>query len=264
MAALASPMRAQSPDDPLLTITMRGGWITGGSLWRISAQPAPASPDSTDIVSLGRLFRPGFVAGVGATLFRSPHFGYTVAIDFLGITTESRCTGPAHWAYNADHVNQQACQNIQGASVRTSAVAFEGGLTWRPISTGRVLPYLQGIGGLAYLGGSFVETKAAVFIAGADSSQSPFPIRTFLGDPEHRALTWIATLSGGFTLELAPGSQLRFEARDVVTNIPVATGPGDAATIGVPAQMGSKVAHLFSIAVGLDIVLEQSRRPHRY
>jgi hypothetical protein len=34
--------------------------------------------------------------------------------------------------------------------------------------------------------------------------------------------------------------------------------------IDVPAQMGSKVVHLLSFTVGLDIVLEQSRRPHRY
>lgn len=264
MAALAAPVRAQSPDDPLLTITMRGGWISGGSLWRIAAQPAPASADGTDIVGLARLFRTGIVAGVGASLFRSPHLGYTVAIDFLGITTESRCTGPTHWVYNADNINQQACQNIQGATVRTSAVAFEGGLTWRPIPTGRVQPYLQGIGGLAYLGGSFVQTEATIFVASADTGQSSFPIRTFLADPKRQALTWIATLAGGFTLEITRGSQLRFEARDVITDVPVATGPGNATLIDVPAQMGSKIVHLFSFTVGLDIVLEQSRRPHRY
>ena len=263
-AALVVPLRAQTPEDPLLIITMRVGWITGPSLWRIAAQPAPASPDSTDIIGLARLFRPGFVAGVGASLFRSPHFGYTVAIDFLGITTESRCTAPDHWAYNADHVNQQACEAIQGASVRTSAVAFEGGFTWRPVATGRVQPYLTAIGGLAYLGGSFVETKAAVYVAGADSTQSPFPIRTFLGDPDHRAVTWVATLGGGFTLEMSPGSQLRFEARDVIMDVPTATGPGNATVIDVPAPMGSKIAHLLSFTVGLDIVLEQARRPHRY
>ncbi|MGD0485349.1 MAG: hypothetical protein ABSB58_11980 [Gemmatimonadales bacterium] len=264
LAALAVPVRAQSPDAPLLTITIHAGWITGGSLWHLPAQIASAGPDSSDIVALGRLFRPGFVAGVSASLFRSPHLGYTAAIDFLGISTESRCTGPAHWVFYGDNINQQACESIQGGSVRTSAVALEGGLTWRPIATGRVQPYLQALGGIAYLAGSFVETAATVYNPSADTSQSMFVTRMFLGDPNHRSLTWVTTLSGGFTLEMSPGTQLRFAARDVITDVPVATGPGNPLVLDVPAQMGSKVVHLFSFTVGLDIVLEQSRRPHRY
>jgi hypothetical protein len=63
---------------------------------------------------------------------------------------------------------------------------------------------------------------------------------------------------------MSPGTQLRFAARDVITDVPVATGPGNPLVIDVPAQMGSKVVHLLSFTVGLDIVLEQSRRPHRY
>jgi len=262
-AALAGPARAQSPESPLLTLTMRGGWISGPALWRIGNVPA-LSTGGTDTIALERLFRPGFVAGVGAALFRSPHVGYTAAIDFLGITTESRCTGPTVWAPSAIGDNQQACLRIQGASVRTNAVAIQGGLTWRPVATGRVQPYLQGIGGIAFLGGSFVETQATVFDSTADSTRSNFPMRTLLDDPNHRTVTWIATVAGGFTLETSPGTQIRFEARDVITSIPVATGAGNVTLLGVPARMGSKVVHLLSFAIGLDVVLEQSRRPHRY
>jgi hypothetical protein len=264
LAALAVPLRAQSPDEPRLTLTMDGGWITGGSLWHVPAQPVTAGPDSFDVVGLSRLFRTGFVAGVTASLFHSPHVAYTIAIDFLGISTESRCAGPAQWVAFSDNLNQKACESIQGASLRTSAVALQGGLTWRPIATGRVQPYLQAIGGIAYLAGSFVETSAVVFNASADTSQSGFLTRTFLGDPDHRSLTWIATLSGGFTLETSPGTQLRFAARDVITDVPVATGPANPLALDVRAQTGSRIVHLFSFTVGLDIVLEQSRRPHRY
>ena len=199
-----------------------------------------------------------------ASLFRSPHVAYTVAIDFLGLSTESRCAGPTQWVAFSDNLNQKACASIQGATLRTSAVAVQGGLTWRPIATGRVQPYLQAIGGIAYLAGSFVETSAVVFNSSADTSQSGFVTRSFLGDPSHRSLTWVTTLSGGFTVEMSQGTQIRFAARDVITDVPVATGPGNPLTIDVLAQTGSKVVHLFSFTVGLDIVLEHSRRPHRY
>ncbi len=262
-AALAGPARAQSPESPLLTLTIRGGWISGPSLWHIGNQPA-LSDAGPDTVALARLFRPGFVAGVGAALFRSPHIAYTAAMDFLGITTESRCTGPTVWAPSSRGDNRQACERVQGASVRTNAVALQGGLTWRPLATGRVQPYLQGIGGIAFLGGSFVETQSTVFDSTADSTRSQFPMRTLLGDPNHRSMTWIATLAGGLTFETSPGTQIRFEARDVITSIPVATGAGNAALDGTPAPIGSKVVHLLSFAIGLDVVLEQSRRPHRY
>jgi hypothetical protein len=264
LTALAVPARAQSPDAPLLTISMHAGWITGPTLWHLPAQIAPASPDSSDVVALGRLFRPGFAAGVSASLFRSPHLAYTVAIDFLGISTESRCSGPATWVFYGDNLNQQACTGIQGATVRTSAVALQGGLTWRPIATGRVQPYLEALGGIAYLAGSFVESSATVYNPSGDSIGTSFVTRMFLGDPNHRSITWVSTLSAGFTLEMSPGTQLRFAARDVITDVPVATGPGNPLVIDVPAQMGSKVVHLLSFTVGLDIVLEQSRRPHRY
>ena len=63
LAALAVPLRAQSPDEPLLTLTMDGGWITGGSLWHVPAQPVSAGPDSSDVVGLSRLFGPGSSRG---------------------------------------------------------------------------------------------------------------------------------------------------------------------------------------------------------
>jgi hypothetical protein len=203
------------------------------------------------------------VMGVGATLFRSPHFGYSAELTFLGVSTESRCTPPPVWAVDANSVNQQACTDIQGRSLRTSAAAVQLGLTWRPIATGAIQPYLRGVAGPAYLGGSFVEMSGTVTVP-ADSGQSPFRIRTLLGDPNRRSLTWVATLAAGVTMAMGPGTQVRFEARDVVTDLPIATGPASTLTQGSPARTGSKVFHLLSFDIGLDIVLEQSRRPRRY
>ena len=259
---LAGPVRAQSADNPTLTLTITGGWINGGKMWRLPRQEATTVLGGIDTVALERRFGTGIVVSVGAALFRSPHVAYSGELVYYGATTESRCARlTTAWAPDSLHLNEQACADIQGKSLRTSVMALQLGLTWRPIATGKIQPYLRAVAGPAYLGGSYIETSGLVRVP-PDSGE--LRLRTLLGDPKTRALTWVGTLSAGVTLAIGPGAQLRFEARDVVTNLPVVTGPGDPATLGTPAQVGSKVFQLASFTVGLDIVLEQSRRPRRY
>jgi hypothetical protein len=263
LAVLSGPARGQSADNPQLVLSVTGGWITGGRMWHIARQEAAAPNGALDTVGLERRFQTGFALGGGATLFRSPHVGYSAELTFLGVSTESRCAGPAQWAVDSQHENEQACSVIQGHVLRTSAAVIQLGLTWRPIATGRAQPYLRGVAGPAYLGESFVETSGTILVTDA-TGQVFYPVKVLLGDPSPRGLTWVATLSAGITLAMSPGSRLRFEARDVIADLPVATGPGNPNSLGTPAQIGSRVFHLPSFAVGLDIVLERTRRPRRY
>jgi hypothetical protein len=196
------------------------------------------------------------VVGVGAALFRTPHFAYNAELIYYGTTTESRCAPPAAWAADSLGINRLACADIQGKSLRTSIAALQVGATWRAVASGSIQPYLRGVAGPAYLGGSYVETSGNL--------PNSFSVRTLLGDAQRRSVTWIATLAAGVTLAIGPGAQLRFEARDVVTSLPVAAGPGDPLALDTPAKPGSKVFQLASFTVGLDVVLEQSRRPRRY
>jgi hypothetical protein len=264
LAALANRAPAQSPEHPLLVLSMGAGYVTGGSIWRLDRQYAlvfsPAMPREIDSVALGRLFRPGFEAGLGVTLFRSPHFGFSAEISFLGISTESRCSPLGPFAADSRHVNEQACVDIQGKLIRTNAAAFQAGATWRPAAAARVQPYLRAVGGLALLGGSFVETGAVIAVPGSgDTTQVSFVSPVFLADQDRRELTWIATLAVGATMEASPGTQLRFEVRDIITNVPSVTGPGDHTQPQPFAQMGSRTVHLLALTVALDLVLERQR-----
>ena len=264
LAALASRAPAQAPDRPLLILSMGAGYVTGGGIWRLDRQLAGVSTGDLDSLTLSRRFRPGFTVGVGATLFRSPRFASTLEISFLGLTTESRCVslGPvaSPYAFDSQHINQQACEDIQGKSIPTNAAAFQLGGTWRIVTRGLVQPYVRLVGGFAVLGGSFIEASGRVFLQGEiDSLDSQTRTRVFLADQNRRETTLLATLAAGVTLETAPGYRLRFEARDIVTRIPTVTGPGNHVQLEPFAQVGSRTVHLLALTVALDLVLERQR-----
>ena len=260
LSSVAGPAVAQSPEHPLLTLSTSVGYLTGGKLWHLDRQLAAVRSGETDSVALSREFRPGFQIGLGATLFRSPHVAYAVELSFLSMTTESGCAPLGPYAFDTSHINQQACEDIQGERVRTSAATVQGGLTWRANPEGRTQPYVRAVGGLAVLGGSFVATAGSVLVPGSiDSLGPPRQLRIFLDEKNRRGMTWVATLAAGATLEMSPGYQLRFEARDVLTNVPVVTGPADPLAIQPYAQVGSRTVHLLALTVGLDIVLERQR-----
>ena len=264
LAALAGPAAAQSPEHPLLVFSISGGTLTGGAIWRLDRQLAGVSSGDIDSLALSRRFRPGFAVGVGATLFHSPHFAYTLEISFLGLTTESRCAslGPvaSPYAFDSQHINQQACEDIQGKSIPTNAAAFQLGGTWRAIAEGRIQPYLRAVGGVAILGGSFIAASGKVFLQGAIDSLGPQTVaRVFLAERNRRETALLATLAAGVTLDAAPGYQLRFEARDIITRIPTVTGAGDYTQLQPYAQVGDRTVHLLAFTVALDLVLERQR-----
>ena len=227
--------------------------------------PGRASAQSGDRPLLvGRVFRTGFLAGVGATLYRSPHFGLAGEVAYLGLATESRCAPRGPYAFDSQHINEQACLSAQGNRLPTNAVALQAGVAWRALPGARVEPYVRAIGGLALLGGSFVETSGLVAVPSADTTRPPVVSRIFLTESSRRELTWIATLSAGVMFELSPGYQLRFEARDILIGLPGVTGPAPADGALPVAPTRDRTVQLPAFAVSLDLVLEPQRHPRRY
>jgi len=254
LSATASSVAAQTAEQPLLVFSTFGGYIGGARLWRLDNQLA-ATWTGIDSLTLGRVFVPGFALGMGVSLFRSPHWGYNAEIAFLGTTTESRCNPAGTFKPDTAHMNQYACQDIQGTLIRTNLVAVQGGLIWRPISSGTAQPYLRGSVGAAIVGGSFVQTSG---------SFSPTEGRlVYLDEEKRQGLTWVATLGAGAILEVSPAYQFRFELRDLVFNVPVVTGPANYLAVEPWAELGHKTVHLPAITVAFDISLER-RRTRRY
>jgi hypothetical protein len=255
--------RAQTAEQPNLIFTISGGYLTGGSLWNIDRQPASVAQNVGylwDTVSLARVLRPGFAATLGATYFGTPHLGYNVEVGFFGIGSESRCAPVVPFKPDADSKDQQACNYVQGQNIRGDVVGFLAGLIWR-FTTRGIQPYARAAAGGAIVGTSYVETWGPV-IVGASTGQGTEQNVFFLAEKSRKDVTWMVSLGVGAMLPLAPGYQLRFEVRDVITSLAVATGPAvpDTLSSNPPyAPTGTKVVHLPTITVGLDVVLERKR-----
>ncbi len=266
-ACLAHPAGAQTPEQPNLIFTISGGLLTGGDLWSLPRQLAFAqqlgSLNVWDTVSLGRKLRPGFLATLTATYFRSPHLGYSVEVGFFGIQSVSSCAPIGQFNLTADNQNTQGCTYLQGQNLPGDAVGLLGGLIYR-FTTRGAQPFVRAAAGGAIFGSSYVEEAAPVLVSGGNVSTV-----YFLADQNYKALTWMVSLGAGAMLPLGPGYQLRVEARDLILAIPRPTGPAtDTAEIANASALpqppiGRKVVHIPSIMVGLDIVLER-RRGHRY
>ena len=267
-AAGAGRLTAQTPDEPNLIFSISAGYITGGnSLWTLPRQLAlavsTANGHAWDTLALGRQLRPGFSASLSAAVFFTPYLGYTAEAGFFGIGTTSQCQPVGPYTPTADNANQQACTRLNGDNMRSDAVGLLGGLILR-FRRGGVQPYLRASVGPSILGASFVEEAAPVLQSAGTAN-----LVYFLSDLNHKELTWMVSLGAGVMLPLAPGYQLRIEARDVIVPLPVPTGPamdtaqiaGDAALPQPP--VGFRTMHLPTISVGLDVVLER-KRGHRY
>ncbi len=262
--AAAARLAAQTPDEPILIFTISAGYVTaGGDLWRVPRQLALAASstgNSWDTVALARRLAPGFAATLSATIFKSPHFGWTAEAGFFGIGTTSLCSGVGSFASNQ---NQVACALLNEANFRGDAVGLLGGGVWR-FTTGGPQPYLRAVGGLAILGSSYIEEAETIV-----SSTGTENLVYFLADRNHKELSYMLSLGAGVMLPLGPGYQLRIEARDMIVGLPYARGPAadtaaQAAGETLPTPpVGLRAMSIPTLTIGLDVVLER-KRGHRY
>jgi len=267
----AAPLVAQSREQPNLILSITGGLATGADLWTLPRQleavncgsPGSCVTSNYDTLALGRRVSPGITAIFSGTYFASPHVGYTAEIGYLGLGSEGACGVIGAYSPDAEEVNQQACQNTQGAHEPTSMVAFQGGVTYRFQPLSFLVPYVRVTAGFGLLGNSFVETTANVVAPSfCSGTGSPVCEVSLLDDPNRASATWVATLAIGNTIRMSPAYAFRFELRDFVTSLPVATGGNkpDSEHPEPTAQTSMRTRHFVALTAGFDVILERSHR----
>lgn len=248
------PVAAQTGAQPNLVLTILGGAVTGHSLWTIDRQAlcvgALSCTGQYDTLRLTRSISSSLVLGAAATYFPTPNVGFHAELSYLGLPLDSGCEG-LFFNPDAEHKNEQLCDDIQSQAAQGGAISIFGGATLRAATRRTVSPYVRGSVGIVALSRSMIEVVGGYVDAGGDFHEQPIIV-----DAKPRRLSVLFGAAAGFTSPVGTGYQLRFEVRDQVVQLVRLTGPGSASGQNPTAR---RFFHHFSLVLGLDVVLEKSR-----
>lgn len=247
---------AQRGPEARLSLTITGGTtITQPTLWSIPRQPllVPGTEGEPqpryDTVSLARGFVTNLIFGVSGTYFPKPSFGLEIGATWLGLTTETSCTGIAFDSL-LGATNRGMCTAMQGSSRSLGAIDFTAGVVARLATRSTIGPYLHAGLGLTFYSVSTTYVEGPTFTGIKVVVDDPSPQRTAVG----------YVLGAGTTITLGPGYLFRADIADVAERFERLTGPADRLA---RAARGFQLSHHLTFAMGFGIVLA-AKRGRRY
>jgi hypothetical protein len=248
----------QTRDQARLIINVSAGFVGGQSLWRVRGQPLYdnlGGQTVVDSLTISRRIRSSFSLGARGIFFHSDHLGFFGEAFLLGLGYDDTCGRT--FATNSAR-NAETCSSIDQAEAVSSAVQVAGGAMYRFASRKHVSPYVRGSLGFVLASRSVLLTSGAFSSAGAGSE----PVEVNIYPDEGGSKLYLAGGLGlGFTAQLAPSYQMRWEVRDNMVRLPTVAGP--TVQDGNPPMVENRIKHLMSIEVGFDVVLER-RHGRRY
>lgn len=252
LAAFGTPLAAQATRDrPTLIFTVSGAYLDGMRLWTVPDQPVEdiGVGTLTDHFALRRNVKRTLGAGFSATYYRGAHLGITAEAFLMGLGYSDICTiaEPAQ-----SQLNVERCQSITDQDRSAAAVTTTAGVVYRIGADEFISPFLRASGGV------LINNQSPLLLVGQANNSAELVI---YNDPNTGTRLRPAFLLGaGATIAAGRGYQIRWEIRDNIVGIQEVTGPTARGT--VPPHETS-YRHIFSLNVGLDVILEK-RRGRRY
>jgi hypothetical protein len=250
VATAPSSASAQATkDEARLIFTVSGGAVGGQHLWSVAAQPVQFITPA-DTVALDRRIRSNIMIGFSGTYYRGRNFGLALEGLLLGLGFEDNC----RMVFSSGGVAvDEACRSLQGATKSASAVALSGSPIFRVNSQKLISPYVRANLGLVFSNQSSLRTIGTFPTPDGVSQLAIY-------EDSHDSRVGLSLgLGAGFTVQVARGYQLRWEVRDNIVGVQRVTSAIAQAGVEPPHEVTYK--HLFSLAIGFDVVLE--RRPGR-
>jgi hypothetical protein len=247
----ANPGWSQTKDQARLIFTVSGGVVLGTDLWDVDAQPVQFITP-TDTMAVGRSIRSTLGISFAGTYFPGDNLGVAAEAFLLGLGFEDQCR--MVFSSGASDVIT-TCQSIQGATKSASAVSLSAGPVYRFNSRSTFSPYFRGNLGLVFSNQSSIR-----MVGHFPTSEGTADLIIYDDDHESRVEPQFA-LGAGFTANIGPGYQLRWEIRDNITGVQTVTAASPQARTVPPHEVAFK--HLFSLTIGFDVVLER-RKGRRY
>jgi hypothetical protein len=247
LAALWSRLPAQATRDrPTLVLTVSGAYLDDVGLWTVADQPIDIDAGEDDHFFLGRNIKRTLGAGFSGTYFKGQHFGLNVETFLVGLGYQDVCrmVGPVH---SADNV--QRCSFIDGRDRSAAAVAASVGGIYRFGPQEFISPFLRGSVGV------LINNQSPLLTTGETANGALLTIY----DDKNRGtrLRPAFGLGAGATIAMSSAYHIRFEVRDNVLGVQEVTGP--VSVIGSVPPHKTVYKHIFSLMIGLDVVLERVR-----
>lgn len=246
LAIQSAPIAAQKTgDQSRLVFTVSVAYISGTGLWTIPKQPIQ-NLFPADTLFLSRSVSNNIGAGFSATYFRGAHLGLTAAAFLLGLGYKDHC----HLAATLqDAQNSRICEDIDAADKSAAAVALSVGAIVRVASREFISPFARVSTGLLF------NNQSSVFMAGFDPADNA--LHVIYDDDKTSRVGPDFEIGVGTTVALSKGYHLRWEVRDNFVGIARVTQPTPQA--GVIPPHGTSYKQLWSIHVGVDVILERQR-----
>jgi hypothetical protein len=253
LVALWTPLGAQrTRDRPTLIFTVSGAYIDGVGLWTVPDQPVDdiGLVTLTDHFFLSRTIKHTVGAGFSGTYYRGQHVGVTAEAFLLGLGYDDTCRlqQPAQSVRNVER-----CNSIDRLERSAAAVATSLGLVYRIASEEFISPFLRA--GIGFV----INNQSPLLVVGEATSASGQQAELIIYDDNNKGtrLRPAFGLGGGATIAAGKGYQIRWEIRDNIVGIQRVTGVSPGRGQVPPHETAYK--HLFSLNVGLDVILERKR-----
>jgi hypothetical protein len=249
LAAAAAQLEAQRTGDRArLVFTVSGAYVERKGLWSVASQPVQDNVGSqllTDNFALSRGIMPTFGAGLSGIYFPGEHVGITGEAFLIGLGYEDNCriAGGAQSAQNA-----QVCADIDDQERRAAAVTISGGGVFRLFSREPISPFARVSVGLLFSSQSSILTEGF---------SNEGVLLTVYDDDSNTRVSPSFAIGIGATAQLGRAYGLRWEVRDNIVGVERVSGPTAGPRVEPPHDRTYK--HLFSVLIGLDVLLERQR-----
>jgi hypothetical protein len=245
-----TPAAAQRTGDRArLVFTVSGAYVQGRGLWTVPNQPVQQTGDdmlpAVDNFLINRSVKGTVAAGFSGTYYPGEHVGLTADAFLLGLGFDDSCrvTPPVQSARNL-----QICNDIDDQDKSAAAVTLSAGAVFRFFSRDPISPFARVSGGLLFSNQSSVLTQGV---------RNDGVLLTIYEDSKRTRVGPSLAIGVGATTPIGRAYHLRWEVRDNIVGIEAVTGPTSGPPFEPPHERRYK--HLFSVLIGIDVLLERSR-----
>lgn len=251
LLAVAGAARAQArADQARLSFGVSFGYNGGTDVWSVKGQQL-FDNFATDTADFTRRVRPTLGLAFVGTYFPNDRLGFAAEAHLISLAFEDGCTLRSN---SGSFRNAAVCIDVNGRNSPGTTVAGTVGVLYRPFPWTALQPYGRVNLGAVVSQVSAVRMRATIPTDPGDSSYVDYYV---FQDNHPASVAPTAALAAGVTAFVGRSYQMRFEMKDNLVSIERVTGT--APTTPAEPTSDRKLRHVFSMMIGLEVVLEKKR-----